>query len=78
MIAKEYDLQVMAGVPKNTFIFSEKDLPGYRSNTTNIYGRRFPRPDTLRKTEGGKIEKPRQRGPRIIPSTRLCFYTGLS
>jgi hypothetical protein len=78
MIAKEYDLQVMAGVPKNTFIFSEKDLPGFRSNTTNIYGRRFPRPDALRKTEGGKIEKPRQRGPRIIPSARLYLGARLS
>jgi hypothetical protein len=75
MIAKEYDLQVMGGIPKNTFIFSEKDQPGFRAGATNIFGRRFPRPDALRKTESGKIEKPRQRGPRIVPSTRLLTFS---
>lgn len=69
LIAKEYDLQVQPGAPRNTFIFSEKDLPGYKPN---VYGRRFGNArDPLRKTEGGKVEK-RQRGPRTITSTCLA------
>src|ERR1700761_1699949 len=55
LIAKEFDLNVQPGAPRNTFIFSEKDLPGYRPNA---YGRRFGNArDQLKKTEGGKVEK---------------------
>jgi transcription initiation factor TFIIF subunit beta len=65
LIAKEYDLQIQDGVPRNTFVFSEKDLPGFRPNPL---GRRFGNAkDHLKKTENGRVEK-RQRGARTITS----------
>lgn len=61
LIAKDYDLQPLPEVPHNTFVFSEKDLAGYKPNAF----RRFGGP--LRKTDASKIEK-RPRGPRSITS----------
>ena len=63
LIPKEYDLTApqITG-PKNTFVFSEKNLPGFRPRNTRNQ-------DALRgldSREGAvKIEKPR--GPRTIP-----------
>ena len=51
---------------KNTFLFSEKNLPGFRRNT----GARGGVGQGVDPKTGGtvKVEKPRQRGPRTIPS----------
>ena len=32
-LPKEYNLTITKNLPANTFIFSEKDLPGYTSNS---------------------------------------------
>jgi hypothetical protein len=51
---------------KNTFLFSEKNMPGFRRNN-GAHGGVGQGVDS--KTGGPvKVEKPRQRGPRTIPS----------
>jgi hypothetical protein len=67
MTPKEYDLHINDRAQRNTFVFSEKDLPGFKPQ---FMGRnRFNRPQTqdpLKKVDG-KVEKQR-RGGRTIPS----------
>lgn len=67
LIAKDYDLQDLPEVPHNTFVFSEKDLPGYKPNSF----RRFGGP--ARKPDSGKIQK-RPPGPRSITSKAVCLH----
>lgn len=78
-IPKQYDMTATEATLKkdkdptlkNTFVFSEKNLPGFRRNN----GARGQGVDS--KTGGPvKVEKPRQRGPRTIPSmttVSLCL-----
>jgi transcription initiation factor TFIIF subunit beta len=63
LIPKQYDLTSQVTAPKNTFVFSEKNLPGFRPRRNQ---------DALRSVNANsspaaKIEKPYQRGPRTIP-----------
>jgi transcription initiation factor TFIIF subunit beta len=67
LIPKQYDLTSQVSAPKNTFVFSEKNLPGFRPRHLGG-GRASSSQDILRSVdsrEGSvKIEK---RGPRTIP-----------
>jgi hypothetical protein len=73
MTAKEYDLQIQTGTPKNTFVFSEKNMPGWKPHYMGR-GRynRTQAQDPLKKADGAdggsKVQKPYKRGPRTIPS----------
>jgi transcription initiation factor TFIIF subunit beta len=68
LIPKQYDLTSQVTAPKNTFIFSEKNLPGFR-NQRGGNNRTGGSQDLLRGVDGRegsvKVEKPR--GPRTIP-----------
>lgn len=73
-IPKQYDMTPTEAttkkdkdpILKNTFLFSEKNLPGFRRNN----GARGGFGQAVDPNTGGpiKVEKPRQRGPRTIPS----------
>ena len=58
--------------PRNIFVFSEKDLAGFRPNMfRGGFGRgQRQNQDALKKAEGGRVEK-KQRGPRTIPSESI-------
>jgi transcription initiation factor TFIIF subunit beta len=71
MTPKEYDLHINNREQRNTFVFSEKDLPGFKPQFMgrNRYNRSQPQ-DPLKKVDG-KVEKQR-RGGRTIPSMHAC------
>jgi hypothetical protein len=69
LIPKEYDMQEARKEEgsKNEFVFSEKDLPGFRSSR-NRYDK-LREADALKKQDdGSKVDKPRRWWPRTIPS----------
>jgi transcription initiation factor TFIIF subunit beta len=63
-IHKEYDLNIQ-NPPRNTFFFSEKDLPGYKGHVPGRVFNRSQGRDT-RKNDG-RVGKSRFRGTRTIP-----------
>ena len=72
-IPKHYDLTRLEQAPKNTFVFTEKNMPGFRPN---ILGR--SRMDRSRAQDKAgppfRVDKARARGPRIIPK-HTSLYT---
>lgn len=76
-IPKQYDMTPTDSTNKkntdptlrNTFLFSEKNLPSFKQRNNGV--------DT--KTGGPvKVEKPRQRGPRTIPSKISWLFYALT
>lgn len=62
MVAKDYEFDVTNMNPINTYIFTEKDLPGYRPGAWN---HRSARNDRVQKVGGGNNRH--MRGRRSIP-----------
>lgn len=66
-VPKEYDLNISSGAVKNTYIFSEQDLPGFKSKTKQKFDlasanmpARLTRPQADR-SERGKFDKEKGR-----------------
>lgn len=65
-LPREYNMHIIEQDPMNTFIFSEKDLPGYRAYSADRAPPRFK--------DRKRIEKPRKpenNFRRAIPSKRI-------
>lgn len=84
-VPKEYELNLSSGAAKNTYIFSEQDLPGYKSKTKakfDLASANMPARLTRAQpnnSEKGKFDKEKQRfTPYVkkIPSEsfRWVFY----
>lgn len=66
-IPREYDIVTTDSDVKNTFIFSEKDLPGYKKGSKITRGAQTG--DAIAsKTDDGRVDKTR-RFQKAIPST---------
>ncbi|KAF1989618.1 hypothetical protein K402DRAFT_349592 [Aulographum hederae CBS 113979] len=64
----EYDMQLTQAPLQSTYVFSEKDLPGYKPNP-------FGRNQGLRPGDGYRVQKGRSRVKRSIPKqTALLGY----
>lgn len=81
MVPKEYDLTSQAGQAntKNTFVFSEKNLPGFKPRSHLQGGRMNSNAEVLKSTDGsdGSAKIQKRRGPRTIPKRTeyLCAAT---
>ncbi len=62
-IPKEYNMHMVEQDPMNTFVFSEKDLPGYRAYSADRAPPRFKDRKRIAKTR-----KPEYSFRRAIPS----------
>src|SRR5277367_5841295 len=77
-IPKEYNLEITAEAVQNTFIFTEQDLPGYKSKSKNKFDpatanmpARLNRPKFERASEKrpwDKNKKDQQKVRKIVPS----------
>jgi transcription initiation factor TFIIF subunit beta len=79
-LPKEYNLQVTNVVPNNTFIFTEKDLPGYNDKKKSLL-RRSPTAfyDRGRLHPSG-VEKNKKRQPsykKVVPSKHHTWLLAL-
>ncbi len=59
-VPKEYELQVTSEAVQNTFIFTEQDLPGYKSRPKKFDPSTANMPARLKRT---RVEKPVERLP---------------
>lgn len=74
LVAKDYDFDVVNNNPINTYIFTEKDLPGYRAAHWN--SRSYQRSDRIQKSYGANNSRNMNRQRRSIPKkTALVGYS---
>lgn len=69
-LPREYDMHIVEQDPMNTFVFSEKDLPGYRAYSADRAPPRFKDRKRIEKTR-----KPEYNFRRAIPSK--CLTLGI-
>ena len=69
-LPREYNMHIIEQDPMNTFVFSEKDLPGYRAYSADRAPPRFKDRKRIEKTR-----KPDHNFRRAIPSE--CVHNGV-
>lgn len=68
-LPREYNMNIIEQDPMNTFVFSEKDLPGYRAYSADRAPPRFKDRKRIEKTR-----KPEYNFRRAIPSTCIPLH----
>jgi transcription initiation factor TFIIF subunit beta len=75
-IPKEYDLDVTSNIVKNTFVFTEKDLPGFKSKSNQKFdpaSANMPARLTRNKNEKTISNKPYDPNKRFQPYFRKAI-----
>lgn len=76
-LPREYNMQIVEQDPMNTFVFSEKDLPGYRAYSADRAPPRFKDRRRIEKTRKSEYKFRRAIPSKCIPlwnSTELILF----